>query len=54
VLEGTKVWHFVLEKDPTLLHAVFSKELFGDGAEVDPTVLESAGILVETIEIPTL
>jgi len=49
VLEGTKVWRFVLEKDPFLLHAVFSKDLFGDG--VDPVVLERAGILVETIEI---
>eukprot|EP01102_Stenamoeba_stenopodia_P021343 TRINITY_DN857_c0_g5_i1.p1 TRINITY_DN857_c0_g5~~TRINITY_DN857_c0_g5_i1.p1 ORF type:complete len:394 (+),score=41.32 TRINITY_DN857_c0_g5_i1:229-1410(+) len=52
VLEGTKVWHFVLEKDPTVLHAVFSKDLFGDGADLDPVVLKSAGILVETIEIP--
>lgn len=49
MLEGTKVWRFVLEKDPFLLHAVFSKDLFGDG--VDPVVLERAGILVETIEI---
>jgi len=49
VLEGTKVWHFVLEKDPTLLHTVFSKDLFGDG--VDPVALERAGIVVETIKI---